>query len=328
MILLDNVVKRYEMESVSGTAPIPHIVSITFSQSGQTEQVALAVLDPLLESGITVSHAPLVEQRPYPFPWPLLTLLNAIPETILLQPGPNKPFAPPAAEATIVLLFWQVWYLAPSCPVTAFLQSPEAKRILDGKPVVSVVVCRDMWYSAFETLAGLVEAAGGYLVDHAVVTSTGHWTSLLSTPYWLITGRKQMLPFMAPAGLTDDDIASCRRFGEAIKAALTNPTRLMPGRLFEGLNPAPVNAILAPVERVTHRIIRMWAKPIIQLGSPQSQLRKGVLSGSFIILYILIIAVAFLIMAVNLVHSWLNPRYGAHITKRYTPGNIRANRSR
>jgi hypothetical protein len=262
----------------------PHIVSISFTQSGQTRQVEEAVLGPLIESGVTVSQIPLVQQSPYPFPWPLLTLLNAIPETVLLQPGPNEPIAPPAAEATYVLLFWQAWYLSPSCPVTAFLQSSQAKAILDGKPVVSVVVCRDMWYSAYETLAGLVEAAGGRLIDHAVVTSTSGWTSLLSTRYWLITGRQQILPFIPPAGLTDKDISGCRRFGEAIKTALNDPARLLPARLFEGLNPAPVNTILAPVEGVTHRIMHIWAKPIIKLGSPQSLLRKVVLCGSFIIL--------------------------------------------
>lgn len=300
----------------------PHIVSISFTQSGQTNRVQEAVLGPLLESGLTVSQIPLAEQSPYPFPWPVLTLLNAIPETILLQPAPNKPVAPPDAEADIVLLFWQAWYLAPSCPVTAFLQSPQAKGILDGKPVVSVVVCREMWYSAFETLTGLVEAAGGRLVGHAAVTPTGHWTSMLSTPYWLVTGKKRMLPFIAPAGLTDDDITGCRRFGEAIRTALADPARLLLGRLFEGLNPAPVNTILAPVERVTHRIMRLWAKPIIKLGSPKSRLRKVVLCGSFVFLYALIIVLTPLVMAINLVRSWLNPRYIAHLKERYTPGNI------
>jgi hypothetical protein len=297
--------------------PTPHIVSISFTQSGQTRRVEKAVLEPLLESGITVSQIPLVQQSPYPFPWPLLTLLNAIPETILLQPAPNELIAPPATEATIVLLFWQVWYLSPSCPVTAFLQSPQAKAILEGKPVVSVVVCRDMWYSAFETLVGLIEAAGGRLVDHAVVTPTGHWMSLLATPYWLLTGKRQMLPFIAPAGLSENDISACSRFGEAIKTALADPAKLLPARLFEGLNPAPVNTILAPVERVTHRILHVWAKPIIKLGSPQSRLRKVVLCGSFIILYALITAVVPLVMAINLVRSWLTPGYIAYLKKRY-----------
>jgi hypothetical protein len=82
----------------------PHIVSIAFSQSGQTSQVEEVVLGPLLESGVSISQIRLVEQNPYPFPWPVLTLLNAIPETILLQPPPNEPVAPPAAEADIVLL--------------------------------------------------------------------------------------------------------------------------------------------------------------------------------------------------------------------------------
>jgi hypothetical protein len=303
----------------------PHIISISFSQSGQTRQVEEAVLEPLLDSGFSVSQIPLVEQNPYPFPWPLLTLLNAIPETILLQPPPNKPIPLPTVEAEIVLLFWQVWYLSPSCPVTAFLQSPQAKAILDGKPVVSIVVCRDIWYSAFETLIGLVKAAGGRLVDHATITSSARWTSMLSTSYWLITGKKQMLPFIPPAGLTEDDIFDCRRFGEAIKIALNDPARLKPARLFEGLNPAPVNTILAPVEHVTHRMMRIWAKPVIKLGPPDSLLRKVVLYGSFIILYALIVVIALLVMAISLLRSWLSPGYTAYLKKRYTANNLKAN---
>jgi hypothetical protein len=78
-----------------------------------------------------------------------------------------------------------------------------------------------------------------------------------------------------------------------------------------------VNTILAPVERVTHRIMHVWAKPIIKLGSPQSRLRKVVLCGSFIILYALITAVVPLVMAINLVRSWLSPGYIACLKKRY-----------
>jgi hypothetical protein len=303
----------------------PHIVSIAFSQSGQTSQVEEVVLGPLLESGVSISQIRLVEQNPYPFPWPVLTLLNAIPETILLMPPPNEPVAPPAAEADIVLLFWQVWYLSPSCPVTAFLQSPQANALLNGKPVVSVVVCRDIWYAAFETLTGLVRAAGGRLIDHATITSSGRWTSMLSTPYWLITGKKQMLPFIPPAGLTDEDISDCRRFGEAIKLALDDSARLKPARLFERLDPAPVNTILASVECVTHSIMQFWAKLIIKIGPPQSLLRKAVLCGSFIIIYALIIVVALMVMAISLLRSWLSPGYTAYLKKRYTAGNFKAN---
>jgi hypothetical protein len=306
---------RYKFFLKKTIMQAPHIISISFSQSGQTRQVEEAVLEPLIESGVTVSQIPLVQQHPYPFPWPLSTLLNAIPETILLRPSPNKPITPPAAEATIVILFWQVWYLSPSCPVTAFLQSPQAKAIINGKIVVSVVVCRDMWYSAFDTLAGLVEAAGGRLVDHAAVTSSAGWTSL-STPYWLFTGKRKMLTFIPPAGLTDNDISGCRRFGEAIRTALTDPERLVPTLLFEGLNAAPVNTILAPVERITHRIIHSWAKPIIKLGPPQSLVRKVALFGSFIFLYVLIVAVAPLVIAINLVRTWLSPEYTENLKKR------------
>jgi hypothetical protein len=125
--------------------------------------------------------------------------------------------------------------------------------------------------------------------------------------------------------LTDSDISDCRRFGKATKNALNDPERLSPARLFEGLNPAPVNAILASVERVTHLIMHIWAKPIIKFGSPQSLLRKMVLSGSFIILYALIIVLAPLVLAINLACSWLYPGYIEQLKKRYTVGNRKAN---
>ena len=45
----------------------------------------------------------------------------------------------------LVILAYQVWYLAPSGPITAFLKSEAGRRLLHGRPVVTVIACRNMW---------------------------------------------------------------------------------------------------------------------------------------------------------------------------------------
>ena len=119
-------------------------------------------------------------RAPYPFPWPLLRFFDAMPETVLLDPPALEPVAA-EGEFDLVIVAYQVWFLSPSGPITAFLKSEAGRRLLRGRPVVTVIGCRNMWLNAQETVKRLVQDAGGELRDNVVFTDDAPTLATLVT---------------------------------------------------------------------------------------------------------------------------------------------------
>src|SRR6266853_1766743 len=147
------------------------VLVVHFSQTGQLARLARELLSPLPEAG----HVELLQEvlrpiRPYPFPWSFWSFLEVMPETVLLEPPPLEPVAVRAEERfDLVVLAYQVWYLAPSGPMTAFLKSETGRRLMRGRPVVTVIACRNMWLAAQETVKRLIQEAGGRLRDNVAL---------------------------------------------------------------------------------------------------------------------------------------------------------------
>ncbi len=75
--------------------------------------------------------------QPFPFPWTFFKFLDAFPESAHLRPCPVEALDLRADEEfDLVILPYQVWFLAPSQPIVAFLADPIVQRVLRGKPVV------------------------------------------------------------------------------------------------------------------------------------------------------------------------------------------------
>ena len=140
-----------ELRFANGEPPMKRVLVIHYSQSGQLSEIAKSVAGPLeANADIDVTYACLRPVTPHPFPWPVLHFFDTFPECIYEDAEPNQPLALDNEDFDLVILAYQIWFLAPSMPVSAFLQSDEAKRILAGKPVVTVIACRDMWMTAHE----------------------------------------------------------------------------------------------------------------------------------------------------------------------------------
>src|SRR6266581_2026775 len=139
------------------------VLVVHFSQTGQLARVARRLVSPLAEAGdVELVEEVLRPHQPYPFPWPAWRFLDVMPETVLLEPPELEPLSVRAEEPfDLIILAYQVWYLAPSGPITAFLKSEAGKRLLRGRPVVTVIACRNMWLVAQETVKQLIQGAGG-----------------------------------------------------------------------------------------------------------------------------------------------------------------------
>lgn len=252
---------------------------ITYSQTGQLSAIVERIIAPLREMDSAVSIDIHVEtlrpQRPFPFPWSLLRFIDAFPECAHLDPGPLQPLTLSGDEHfDLVILSYQVWFLAPSQPVVAFLRSPEGQRLLAGKPVVTVIGCRNMWLMAQEKMKGLLHAVGARLIDNVVLTDTAHTlATLVTTPRWVLTGKRDAFLGLPPAGVNVREIARCSRFGYALRDALLENRERGNAPLLSGLQAVQVDPRLLFSEKAATRGFFVWGKLIRLAGPPGSPWR-------------------------------------------------------
>lgn len=252
-----------------------NVLVINYSQTGQLSDVSAQVVAPLRAAGYSVHVETLVPETPFPWPWPIVDFVDAFPECVQLDAPPLKPLSISAdRQFDLVILTYQVWYLAPALPMTAFLKSPEGKRLIHGKPVITLVACRNMWLSAQETMKQLIAEAGGLLRDHLVFTDQGHpLATFITTPRWVLTGKRNRFFGLPPAGVAPEEIRGASRFGRALADALNCDAEKSADPMLTGLRAATVNPRLALSERAAHRAFKVWSK-LIRLFGKRGQWRR------------------------------------------------------
>jgi hypothetical protein len=270
--------------------PVPslrasRILVVQYSQTGQQIAALDALLGPLLEAGadagIFVHRETLRTIPAHPYPWPFWKFLDTFPETIAGDAPALEPLTiPPGAEFDLVIIAYPVWFLSPPPALTAFLRGADARRLLRGRPVITLTACRNMWIMAQEKIKSLLAGLGARHCDHIALTDQGNaLASLITTPRWLLTGRKTPFCGLPPAGVSARDIRGCARFGRAILDALRGTPAGVPGGapLLAGLRACVVDAKLIASERVGIRNFRFWAKILRACGRPGSPPRNAML---------------------------------------------------
>lgn len=290
---------------------MPSILLVQYSQSGQLTDIAERVVAPLRASpDVEVVVETLRPQTPFPFPWPFLQFFDTFPETVHLDPRPLEPLAvDPSRRFDLVILAYQVWFLAPALPMTAFLQGPEAAQLLRDTPVVTLIACRNMWLMAQEDVKRMVAACGGRLVGNiALVDEAGSVGSFLATPAWVLTGHKgpRLFGLIPRAGVAPAEIAAASRFGERIRERLTRGGAL-DETLLRGLGAVRINDRLIASERAGKRSFRIWGALLRALGPAGSWQRRPVLL--LYIVFLLTLILTFLPLSV-LVRTLLAPLGG------------------
>lgn len=259
------------------------VLLVHFSQTGQLARVARRVVAPLAAAkDMELVEEVLRPRPPYPFPWPIWRFLDAMPESVQLDPPVLEPYAVRADEQfDLVILAYQVWYLAPSGPITAFLKSETGKRLLRARPVVTVIACRNMWLSAQETVKDLIREAGGMLRDNVVLTDRGSaLETFITTPRWVLTGKRGAFCGFSPAGVSDEEIDGADRFGRALLAALRADRERQEAPMLAGLGAARVDPGLIFSERAARRAFSVWSR-LIRLGGPPGSAARAPLLALF-----------------------------------------------
>jgi hypothetical protein len=264
---------------------VKRVLVLSYSQTGQLAAITQRILEPLQQDlQIAVHIETLRPVVPYPFPWNFFSFLDAFPESAHLIAPALQPLTLNGNEDfDLVILPYQVWFLAPSLPVTAFLKHPLAKSLLAGKPVVTVIACRNMWLLAQRKMTGLLQACGARLLDNvALVDTSPTLTTLVTTPLWLLTGKRDLLPGLPAAGVDAASIQAASRFGCALRDALRQDQECGSAPLLTGLKAVDADPRLLFSEKAGTRSFHLWGKLLRAVGRPGQRRRRP-----FLILYVI-----------------------------------------
>ncbi len=263
------------------------ILVIYYSQSGQLKDITDSVLAPISASGVaTVEYEQLKPIKPFPFPWTAFEFADAFAESFDGIPCELEPLSSKAFDDyDLIILAYQVWYLAPSIPVSSFLQSPDAEKILKNTPVVTIIGCRNMWLLAQERVKKYIKDAGGKLTGNIVLKDrTSNLVGVLTITAWLLTGNKNRFMGIFPyPGVSDDDINRAAKFGEILISELTSTGKSDQIKLSGQSTQTKLNQTGAVdvvpdfiiFESRISKIFSIWAKFIRSKGGPGNPARKG-----------------------------------------------------
>lgn len=285
-------------------APVKRILVLSYSQTGQLAQIVQSIVAPLQQSSQCAVHIETLRPvAPYPFPWRFFSFLDAFPESAHLVAPPLHPLSLTGEEDfDLVIVPYQVWFLAPSLPITAFLQHPTAQKLLAGKPVVTVIACRNMWMLAQDKMKGLLAACGARLLDNvALVDPSSTMTTLFTTPLWLLSGKRDFLPGLPAAGVDAASIQAASRFGCALRDALHNDQERGTAPLLTGLKAADADPSLLFSEKAATRSFYLWGKLLRAVGGPGQWRRRPFLFLYVVFLITLILTIVPLSLLVQAV---------------------------
>jgi hypothetical protein len=298
------------------------ILAISYSQSGQLHSALQSFLEPFSkDESCEVIWKILAPCEPYPFPWSIARFFDVFPETVCGVPQPLEPLDLKKDEKfDIIVLAYQVWYLSPSLPIRSFLETEEARSLFSGTRVVTLVACRNMWYEASMIVKKCLASVNARHIGHVAVIDQGPaWSTFLTTPYWLLTGKRTFLKSVfPPAGVSEADIRKTAGYGQSLSAFLLensaeNQKKNAP---FVGLQTYTVNKKYVIPEWVGRALFVPWAKFLFLLTRPGSFKRKLLLV-PFVLSLIsaILIVLPLVILGRLLLYPFVNPVVENYIQK-------------
>ncbi|WED27715.1 dialkylresorcinol condensing enzyme [Vibrio sp. DW001] len=256
------------------------VLVISHSQSGQLTKFVDLAISPLRKSdSIKVDHHLVEPVVKYPYPWSFYPFFDAFPEAIYMNGCEVNSAEGLEEDYDLVIIAYTVWFLSPSIPITGFLKTPQAKALIKGKPVITFIACRDMWVMAQEKMKTVIKELEGTLIDNAVLTDQGGSIyAFITTPRWLLTGKKDPFWIFPAAGVSEKDLEESERFGHRIVSALDHDLEKKKEPLLTKLNAVSVNGKLVGSEKIATRSFMVWGKLIQKSGIPGSFPRKVVIT--------------------------------------------------
>lgn len=202
------------------------ILVVYYTQTGQAKQALDATLKPFTEnSNYQTDYLLIRPKKAFPYPWNYTEFFDAFPETVHGIPCELEPIQiDTSVSYDLVVIAYQPWFLSICVPISSFLQTPEAKLLLNNKPVVTIINCRNMWLGAQEKMKQrLLDVKANLVGNITFVDRSSNLTSLVTVLAFVLKGTKENFMGMFPKyGVNDKDLERAPVFGNIIKNSLEN----------------------------------------------------------------------------------------------------------
>ena len=211
----------------SGADPgrTPRVLLLYYSYSGQARKVLETAGEVFRERGYEVVPAAIEFTDPqYSEPFSRFPLQRVWPDmlSVLKAQGRGElggiriPDAVTDGEYDLICLGSPTWWKTVSMPMRTFLKSPEAQKVLSGKPFAVFVVCRQYWLENLTAVRELAQEQGGRFIDEIHYTYPGDTVrSMMALTSYLGSGenRKRYLGVpIPPTNVQPEQLTQTRTF--------------------------------------------------------------------------------------------------------------------
>lgn len=254
------------------------ILVVYYSQTGQLTEIVKSVLAPMEKSqDVSLVFEELKPKKPFPFPWTSRQFCDVFPESFQEIPCELEPFSfNTDDDFDLIILAYTVWYMSPSIPVTSFLKSLEAKKVISNKPVLTIIGCRNMWLLAQEKVKTRIFDIGGKIAGNIVLMDKAlNLIGIVTIAYWMFTGKKdRYLKIFPHPGVSNKDIREAGRFGHIILRGLSKEKIDIDQTVLNEHGAIHVLPSYIIFEKRIQKVFKIWSNFILQKGDPGDPNRR------------------------------------------------------
>jgi len=288
------------------------VLVLYYSQSGQLLDILSNITSTVMEEEVSITYCPIVPEKPYKFPWVRRKFFDVFPETFLQIPQPIKEIDPSILQQKydLILLGYTVWYLTPAIPISSFLQSESAKKLLNNTPVVTVIGCRNMWIQAQEKVKKQLINCNALLVGNiALVDRHINHISVITIAHWMFFGKKtRYLGIFPKPGVSSKDIQESVKFGIPIREALwTSGYSTLQEKLLS-LKAVRIKSFLVLADKRGNLLFSKWANHIVKKQG--SSRRKWLVAFKYYLLFAIWIMAPIVFIVFLLTYPFMMKRIG------------------
>lgn len=187
-----------------------NVLVVYYTQTGQLAKAVKATLAPLKnDASIHIDYTFITPKKEFPFPWTYMEFFDVFPETVHGVACELNPISiDPNKQYDLIIVAYQPWFLSICIPINSFLQTEEAKKILKGKPVITILACRNMWLNGQEKMKEQLLKLEAKLVGNITyVDRSANLVSLVTVLAFVLGGIKEkFLGFFPKYGVSDADL--------------------------------------------------------------------------------------------------------------------------
>jgi flavodoxin len=207
----------------------PKVLVVYFTLTKQSGRVAEAMAKALVTRGCDVATAGIEytderwtpKLKEFPMKRPFMNLVSVLPAQARHKTGEIR--IPPEAQTgdyDLVLLASPTWWFQTSMPMRSYLESPEGKAMLNGKPFACASISRRYYGINLRQMKKLGERNGGRWIDKThFVSAGGQVKSMLAWLGYMKHGEPQERVFglkMYPPNLKPDYEEQARTFVDGV----------------------------------------------------------------------------------------------------------------